>query len=672
MDEANGKGKVRADYPVSVHLPNVAYEYSPLPTKEPHVRLLMLVGVPAPAPSLERVDNDEDICCNISAPGDDPLCAILFTTPLSEVDAEYIALSYTWGTGNRTKNIHTPTGFLHITSNLDAALRRLLNDFGQGVCVWADAVCIDQRNDVEKAGQIRLMPSIYACAERVAAYLGAEDADSARAVELIWRLSNCEFNDEKTKPRNLDDLERCGLPALDDKMWVALRQFLARPWFRRVWIVQECVLAKSVWLLWGKEWSLPFEALGAPILRFFEVGIPLLSVVPQPLVHPAATATVSSPIDAEVLVKGWSCTAQLVYLQMRRKSGAHEDLLHILELCRDAEATVKRDKYFALVGLTRAADDLDENSDLRPDYKEPFIDVSIRYTRYLLKSRAQEEAIKILSLAQPRFPDPALPLPSWVPDWSKKLEASTLICVQPHPVRDNLYRTATFSPPYLKIDESADGRTLVVRGAAFRPIVFVGLDHWTKYRYRQVQATVLLLMMDVRMFGQSIKSYPTGEPVMDVLWKTITLNLYSSSAGINTSYRTGLPNAALISSVSVARRFFESAKDFGNSSAVREIATTQNYNAAGIAFATLGNDLHGWKFAILSGYYVSMVPITAQKGDIVVIISGARVPYVLRPVPHTKDSIRYNLVGECYVHGIMQGELQNNYISFEWNEFCLV
>lgn len=40
-----------------------------------------------------------------------------------------------------------------------------------------------------------------------------------------------------------------------------------------------------------------------------------------------------------------------------------------------------------------------------------------------------------------------------------------------------------------------------------------------------------------------------------------------------------------------------------------------------------------------------------QPGDIVCVLFGAQVPFILR----RKDS-RYQLVGESYVHGIMYGE----------------
>jgi hypothetical protein len=49
----------------------------------------------------------------------------------------------------------------------------------------------------------------------------------------------------------------------------------------------------------------------------------------------------------------------------------------------------------------------------------------------------------------------------------------------------------------------------------------------------------------------------------------------------------------------------------------------------------------------------AFVPETIQEGDIIVILCGGPVPYVLRP----KSSGLYTLVDECYFHGIMQGEM---------------
>ena len=50
------------------------------------------------------------------------------------------------------------------------------------------------------------------------------------------------------------------------------------------------------------------------------------------------------------------------------------------------------------------------------------------------------------------------------------------------------------------------------------------------------------------------------------------------------------------------------------------------------------------------GYYV-LGPSPLEEGDIVCVLFGCKVPFCLRPMGG-----RYLLVGECYVHGIMDGE----------------
>ena len=57
--------------------------------------------------------------------------------------------------------------------------------------------------------------------------------------------------------------------------------------------------------------------------------------------------------------------------------------------------------------------------------------------------------------------------------------------------------------------------------------------------------------------------------------------------------------------------------------------------------------------------YIGMVPKKTEIGDVVVVLNGAQVPFVLRPALSVVDGWvegSYQLVGECYVHGVMDGE----------------
>lgn len=65
----------------------------------------------------------------------------------------------------------------------------------------------------------------------------------------------------------------------------------------------------------------------------------------------------------------------------------------------------------------------------------------------------------------------------------------------------------------------------------------------------------------------------------------------------------------------------------------------------------------GRRFAITDSGDFAAVPKAARGGDVVCIFNGGRVPYVLRPCKNG----RYTLVGECYVDGMMRGEVRDRF-----------
>lgn len=145
----------------------------------------------------------------------------------------YQALSYTWGKAAATPATAAPilidignttSHSITITHNLDEALRHIRSERDTKT-LWVDAICIDQRNHVEKADQVRKMLEVYRSADQVLVWLGPKAQDSDLAIDLIHRIPTVDF-----------DRLRSGLTDTDQREWRALKDLYRRPWWRRAWV----------------------------------------------------------------------------------------------------------------------------------------------------------------------------------------------------------------------------------------------------------------------------------------------------------------------------------------------------------------------------------------------------------------------------------------------------
>ncbi|KAK0638933.1 heterokaryon incompatibility protein-domain-containing protein [Cercophora newfieldiana] len=163
-----------------------------------------------------------------------PVHSTLHVSPLNDPLEPYKALSYAWGDPTITAPIFLNGKGCLVTTNLHSALRHLRSET-ETVFLWADAVCIDQSDNGEKSHRVAQMGRIYRGAEGVLVWLGDEGDDSSLAVDLI--LSACVG----------DGLTEFPPPGVAGERVVnAMRKFLFREWWSRLWVVQEVVLAREV------------------------------------------------------------------------------------------------------------------------------------------------------------------------------------------------------------------------------------------------------------------------------------------------------------------------------------------------------------------------------------------------------------------------------------------
>lgn len=174
-------------------------------------------------------------------------------------ELDFDALSYTWGSQDDTFPVSCNARCFRVHHNLYTALpylaRRENHEQVTTQPIWADAICINQADDEEKAVQIDLMGDIYKRARTVWVWLGV--ANHAHVEHILSRLPIItEFGEDlarrkgfvlNTIPRPWE-LHQCTSEHLH-----ALKCLLHNPWFLRLWVVQEVALARHVLFLCGQH-----------------------------------------------------------------------------------------------------------------------------------------------------------------------------------------------------------------------------------------------------------------------------------------------------------------------------------------------------------------------------------------------------------------------------------
>ena len=249
--------------------------------------------------------------------------------------AFYEALSYTWGDPSLPRTPCKLNGHNHtVTVNLELALKKLRGRTRKRY-LWVDALCINQDDVIERASQVQIMRRVYESAEQVLVWLGGDADDSADAIKMMERFTDADCPD--------DYVERSILDNQDLARWQAMARFFDREWFRRVWVRQEVAVSGRIMVMCGKErikWdtiSLACDILTSPKIGFEFDRLAM---------------TVSN--------RG-SGTRWAVAIEHFREDWAKDrglDLERLLLHGRGADASDARDRVYGLLGLSDIADKL--------------------------------------------------------------------------------------------------------------------------------------------------------------------------------------------------------------------------------------------------------------------------------------------------------------------------
>jgi hypothetical protein len=537
---------------------------------------------------------------------------------------DYEALSYCWGNPANTIRIHSGKEYIEVTRNLHDALVQLRNEDNSRI-LWVDAICINQDDHGERSQQVGIMRQIYKQAKKTLVWLGPETEDTATAFELIPYLLEVfsEVFHGKPRPIRLDlgILEHPKIKQVYQQLrlfepFICLEQ---RPYFSRIWIIQELAVSyNNVALFWG-QYCLSWEEYFAAAYTFacFEIR--------KPNIH--------KPLGAFL---------ELVVPALQLAASDTTTLITLLEKYRRQESTNPRDKVFALLGIAGSKDI--SSLGCKVDYSISVVEV---YTN-LAKSYIQRDGnLDILSYVQygPGIPD----LPSWVPDWTSQGEMPINFRVPNlSDIRSNHYAR---SDNGCAISISMDGKTLNGKGIVFDEIARISGLIDERWGGGCCNAHIWERVAELK----ERSTYVTGGTAMDAFFITqlagCSKSLYNRLKGrlqeLWEEAKRHTPEKAIHGSINLSNT------EGSQQKRIRLLPVDDK--ETGEIEALLTSSLRYTKrrrFATTTRGYYGLMPAQATLGDKIVILKGGNYPFVLRS--HKQS---WNLVGECYLHGVMNGRL---------------
>ncbi|KAI1458585.1 heterokaryon incompatibility protein-domain-containing protein [Annulohypoxylon moriforme] len=574
---------------------------------------------------------------------EDPLTCSITTISLDDPSHDtYESLSYCWGDLRTEETIQVrealgdSEGVAHdmaITSNLYEALKHLRPESGPPRKLWADAVCIDQANFKERSHQVASMPSIYAEADRVVVWLGTNVDSPHRhkcfsTLEAIQKRFRAERDASKTytheeREQFESKIVNSEIPNLVD--YTIDWNKCEFDWFRRTWVLQEISNAKTAVFRCGfDEVTWPVVSSVIRLLQVEKLGSTLVKGRSQP------TGVLRSALVPSI----WFSIVQLgeVY---EGSELTDEGILEILVKAHSLKATDLRDKLFALLQFSKESRDAVLSPCVSVDYSKTSVKVFTDYARWWI---CTHRSLRILSTIHTQKNRSWQQMYSGEPPELNTFEYPSW-CFWP--VGDD--RMANFTlglsrnTPY-----QASGSTV--------PDIELCRSPDTSVDPRVLKLTGHRLCEIPKIDPFPIWSFPDQpHELRDAFLKVFD----PTSSGRFTSPSTDGQDA---------EKLKEAVRDF--------LARHYTYHSRGFKRATPYIPCLSPSFFVtneLGEKSYGLCPHNARPGDLVVVLYGGAVLYLLRkakPDPDGKtksdkvatDEKRYHFVGECFLSGYMNGQ----------------
>ena len=587
----------------------------------------------------------------------------------------YAALSYTWGPPSNTYKVLLDGKLFSIRQTLNDALQQIHSSKLVHRYLWIDAICINQDSGDEKTAQVQLMRQIYEQAEKVLVWLGKpqneEDnrlafrkmdyfAKSLRRVVIKGRPLRPWWWPRKLRTVG-DDLADFSLAISTAKdksffdvpgsetyrAWLGITSLWKSRYWTRCWVLQESTVPEkttSVFLsgiavfpsltkvaFWCGDQQTTWSALNAA--------------------HEVAATLMRTPsINTTFISDALGSSSKLVRFREYRLVHNMPSFLEIMQMFRHTECDDPRDKVYAPLCL--APDNVRQH--IRSDYNKTALEAYSAVVQYYLAQPVDKldfignvlyrEETQTVRTSE-GFKSV---LPSWVPNYSASVQIVPIPKILYVPERQpqravTLYDkrgVPTANPNLAPVFSPLDGypcnasiqdNKFILSGAFIDVLKDKISSEGPNVEAIRSAAREKGFQWAVQMGGK----YFTGESTGDAMNRTVVLDLRYDELR-RPSERGGKQDTVFLHKPSAEL----SPAEFQFQKSMR-VARTNAMTMRDIGFS--------------KGHCYLMVPRTAREEDEVWALCGGKVLYILRAVD--RGLKQYLLIGECYAHGLMDGEV---------------
>jgi len=688
-------------YPYSIYACERPYDQAPALIKcEPHeplrsdnhIRLLKVFPPGWPDRLTEKLTHEEDtnIQCDI------------YQVSLPSVTTKgrpyFAKLSYAWGDPEPVKEIRCGGTLIPVPQSLYDALL-YIRHLRTPRLLWIDCLCIDQANSEEKSRQVQRMHRIYALSHCIS-WLGVEtdrERDLTAMLPILnwFNLAHRFLNNQRllidwhnvNHHFKLNPLR--GWSSLRELPWATLCRFLNRDIFSRLWCVQETLLARS------NDLRTSVSHLNISVLSR---SCDLLNVI----LHNIVRYRNIKDIDADtntIMILHARCAGMDMTLGGNVPQGISLPCIRYVRSGADqvasAAATAKalywkecsdpRDRIYGLAGLCNLDTSYEINySKNALTVQQVFIDFTLHCLRETMSLELFQANCRISTFRDRNSPARHSQhrnwlhgLPSWRPGFAGPRNRA-------RDLADGGFQSSQRNSPLRACRGRPASFTVLTRRCVAAVGVYIGsvkscsslwrgqgadeenADFWSDNEqiYASLQRcassikgvspsySLWKLLLDVCSTGAYFGKCPAWSYVSNFLPARTRNRMAKSTIGaawITKYVPACAPEDGLALSRKVDADTWSRAADgvddwlFDHSHETR-IFTTD------LPVALLGSGLDG-----------------THVGDIVCVLYGSDVPFILRQVGNKGE---YKLIGECYVAGIMHGEALD--MGLEEREFRLI